>query len=126
MTAFADQLARLRVAIVTGTLPADLGTWALAELAARADGAERRALRDRLLGEAARALLPTASTWARATALRDELVAIERRGPGMTDARRLIAAALELDANTPRSARQLFAILKSEAFRFQTEPDDGR
>lgn len=108
MPPFADQLARLRVAAVTGRLPRDLGAWAVAELAARADAVERRELRDRLLAEAARALLPDGSTWARATALRAE---IER----CTGAHELIAAALDIDPATPRSIRQLFAILKSEA-----------
>ena len=126
MPPFADQLARLRVAIATGNLPADLGAWAIAELAARADGAERRGLRDQLLADAAHALLPDGSTWARAGALQAELAAVDRRAGDLGDARRLIAAALELDPGTPRSVRQLFAILKSTPWRFQTDRVDGR
>jgi len=125
VSTFADQLARLRVAVVTGTLPADLGAWALAELVANADPTERRGLRDRLLAEAARELLPDGSTWARAVALRDEINSIERRGT-LNPARRLISTALDLDPNAPRSVRQLHTILKSEAFRFQTVSADGR
>ena len=126
MPPFADQLARLRVAVATGNLPADLGAWVVAELAARADAAERRELRDRLLAEAARELVPDGSTWARAGALQAELAAIDRRSGELDTARQLVAAALEVDPATPRSVRQLFAILKSAPFRFQTEPAEGR
>lgn len=126
MASFEQQLARLRVAIVTGRLPADLGAWALAELAARAAAVERRAMRDRLLAEAARALLPDGSTWARAGALQAELAAIDRRAGAQNAARQLIATAIEIDPATPRSVRQLYAILKSRASRFQSDPDEGR
>lgn len=118
MPPFADQLARLRVAAATGKLPADLGRWALAELAARADADDRRELRDRLLVEAGRALLPDGSTWARAETLAAHVAHRSR-------AHELVAAALEVDPETPRSARQLFSILKSAAFRFQTSPTEG-
>lgn len=126
MPPFADQLARLRVAVETGSLPDDLGRWALAELAARADATERRELRDRLLVEAARILLPDGSTNARAAALQLEIVAVGRRASELDAAQRLVAAAIEIDPATPRSARQLHTILKSTAFRFQAEPGDVR
>lgn len=108
MTA-ADQLARLRVAVATGHLPADLGRWALARLVDAAAGAERIALRNRLLREAA-ALLP-GSTWARARALRAEILAMARRHTAAGEVRELVAAALEVDPDAPRSHRQLLRIL---------------
>lgn len=120
MPPFADQLARLRVAVATGRLPADLGAWVLRELAARAAAAERRELRDRLLVEAAHALLPDGSTWARAHALRAELAALDRRAE-LDGARRLLAAALEVDPEMPRSVRQLCRILTSTALRCQAD-----
>lgn len=126
MADFADQLARLRVAVATGNLPADVGEWAIAQLAARADGTERRELRDRLLAAAAHALLPNGSTWARACALQAEIVSLHRRAGEMAIARQLVGEALDVDPATPRSARQLYTILKSTAFRFQTEPTEPR
>jgi hypothetical protein len=122
---FADQLARLRVAAATGKLPADLGAWVLAELAARADAAERRQLRDRLLVEAARALLPDGSTWARAVAVQRELTALDRRAGDLDAAQQLVAAAVEVDPATPRGVRQLFTILQSRPSRLQTVSVDG-
>lgn len=125
MPPFADQLARLRVAVATGTLPADLGAWAVSELAARADAADRRVLRDSLLVEAARTLLPDGSTWARAAALQAEIAALDRRTGQLDAARELIALALEADQGTPRSARQLFRILTNRVSRCQSESADG-
>lgn len=120
---FADQLARLRSAVTAGVLPRDLGDWVLRELAARADAVDRREARDQMLIEAARSLSPNGSTWARAVALQEEIAAVDRRTePDI--AQQLVADALDLDPAMPRSARQLFSILKSAPWRFQTEPTD--
>lgn len=126
MPPFADQLARLRVAVETGNLPSDLGAWVVAELSARARGTERRELRDQLLATAARLLLPDGSTWARAGALQTEITSLDRRAGALSIARQLVAEALEVDPGTPRSHRQLHTILKSTPFRFQTDPAEGR
>ena len=106
------------VAAATGKLPADLGAWVLELVMAAAPACDRRELRDRLLVEAARELLPDGSTWARAEALAVEMTRVR--------AHELVAAALEVDPAAPRSPRQLFRILTSTAFRFQTEATDGR
>jgi hypothetical protein len=110
--AYADQLARLRVAIETGRLPADLGQWALGELAAAAPRCERRRRRDELLRQAA-ALLP-GSRWARARALAAELRALPRRQPPLMPLAQLLAAAVELDPRCPTSPRRLWEALDGD------------
>lgn len=107
---FAEQLARLRAAAADGRVPADLATWALRQLMALAPAAERSALRDELLRQAA-SLLP-GSTWARARQLRAELLGLARRQRVVGEVRELLADVLELDPNTPRSVRQLFRVLR--------------
>lgn len=110
---YADQLARLRVAVATGHLAEDLGRWALDQLAARAGDAERIELRNLLL-RAAAALLP-GSTWARARRLSGELLAMERRRGPADEMRALLAEALEIDPGCPRSHRQLLRILGGDS-----------
>lgn len=106
---FADQLARMRVAVSTGCLPDDLGRWALATLAELGPDTERIVARDALLCEAA-ALLP-GSTWAKARALRAEILATDRRRGAAGEIRDLVAAALDIDPGCPRSLRQLLRIV---------------
>jgi hypothetical protein len=106
---FAEQLARLRVAVATGRLPNDLGRWVLTQLVGLAPDGERIALRNQLLREAA-ALLP-GSTWSRARQLQAELVGMARRRRVASQLRALLAEVLELDPDCPRSLRQLLRVL---------------
>lgn len=107
-----DQLRRVRVAVATGHLPPDLGRWVLAQLTEHAPVAERMALRNELVRQAA-ALL-SGSTWSRARQVRAELLAMGRRRRTVGEVRELLAEALELDPDCPRSVRQLLRVLGSD------------
>lgn len=105
---FADQLARLRVAVETGTLPASVGRWAVAQLEARASRVERVELRDDLLRQAGE--LVGGSRWARARTLANELAALPRRRPPLTPVAELLTAADELEP-CPTSPRRIWELL---------------
>ena len=105
---YAEQLARLRAALDTGRLPADLGQWALEQLVERAAADERIELRNALIRRAA-ALLP-GSTRARAVRIRAELVALTRSHGTLDAVRALLAEAVALHP-CPASARQIMRIL---------------
>jgi hypothetical protein len=122
---FARQLARMRVAAETGVLPRDLARWALAELAAAGGDEARRELRDHLLRQAAGHL--TGSTWARAHALRAELVAMPRRRDPRGAVRELLVEVLALDPDCPRSHRQLLRIIGGDTDdrALSPQPDRG-
>jgi hypothetical protein len=108
---YAEQLARLRAALDTGRLPADLGRWLLDQLVDRAAADERIELRNALIRRAA-ALLP-GSTWSRAVQLRDELARLTRSHGELDPVRALLAEAVALHP-CPASVRQIFTILKSD------------
>lgn len=116
---------RFRAAVDTGALPSDLGTWALEQLVAAAPHCDRVEARDELIVEAADYLAP-GSLWARAGELAAEIAELDRGCAPVGPARELLAAAMALDRYTPRSARQLFAILKAALWRFQTEAGEAR
>lgn len=113
MATFAEQLARLRVAAVTGTVPPDLGRWAVEVIADLAPVAERLEARNVLLRAAAARL--GGSRWARARRLEREIRTLAA-GPRLCEraaddgVRELVARALEL-APAPGEVRQLFRIL---------------
>lgn len=109
-----QQLARLRTAVATGTLPRDLGMWALALIEDLEPAAERVERRNALLRAAAGRV--SGSRWARAKRLERELAALGTH-PRLRDraaddgVRDLVALALEADPGAPRSGRQLFRLL---------------
>lgn len=111
---FAEQIARLRVATVTGHLPPDLGRSLLEVLVDAAPVAERITARNALLREAAGRI--GGSRWAKAHRLEREVRALAagpllRERAGIDDGVRvLVAQALEM-APAPRSVRQLLIIL---------------
>ena len=111
-----DQLARLRTAVATGQLPRDLGVWVLDLVEELEPAAERLERRNELLRAAAGRM--SGSRWAKAGRLErelQELVAGPRllarsAGPAV-EVRELVAKALEICGETPRSRRQLFRLL---------------
>jgi hypothetical protein len=105
---YAEQLARLRAALDTGQLPADLGRWLLEQLVERAGADERIEARNERI-RAAAALL-SGSTWARAARIRAELAALSRRHGELDPVRALLAEAVAL-APCPSSTRQILRIL---------------
>lgn len=108
MVADAEQLARLRVAIATGSLPRDVGVWALRRLLT---AAERRSARNELLREAARCV--DGSSWRKAHTLH-RIAASTHRSPApmLSDApSRYVSAALELDPGAQLSVRQLLRLI---------------
>jgi hypothetical protein len=113
MATFADNLARLRVAAVTGTIPRDLGRWAVETIAELAPVAERVEARNVLLRQAAD--LVSGSRWAKARRLVAEVEAL-RRPPRVREraaddgVRALVAHAIDV-APAPGEVRQLFRIL---------------
>jgi hypothetical protein len=99
----ADQLARLRVAVVTGHLSQDLGRWVLARLT---PAPERRAVRNAHLLEATR-YLPPGGPWRKARALEAAL-----RGPTTSYAINWhVRAAHASHPVCPTSHRQLLRVL---------------
>jgi hypothetical protein len=112
-----DQLARLRTATATGTLPRDLGMWALDLLAELEPAAERVERRNALLREAASRV--SGSRWARANRLEQEIRALgmhpRLRERAVDDGvRELVARALDVDPDAPCSVRQLFRLLGAD------------
>ena len=113
MSGFADNLARLRVAAVTGAVPADLGRWAVETIAELAPVAERVEARNVLLRAAAARV--SGSRWAKARRLEAEVEALSRpprlRERAADDGvRDLVALAIEV-APAPGEVRQLLRIL---------------
>jgi hypothetical protein len=110
-----QQLARLRTATATGTLPRDLGLWALDLLAEFEPAAERVERRNALLHAAAGRV--SGSTWARAKRLEQEIKALDAH-PGLREraaddgVRDLVARALAVDPDLPRSHRHLRRIVE--------------
>ena len=115
MATFGENLARLRVAAATGTIPLEVAQWAAEELAELEPVGERLEGRNALLREAVAGL--SGSTWSKACRLQEEVRAARscRRGlPAAADPVRLaVVRALELDPGTPDSVRQLLRILAS-------------
>ena len=113
MPAFGHNLARLRVASQTGSLPPDLGRWAVAELEELAPAAERIDTRNALLREAA--ALVSGSLWARARRIEAEIQAarsrVRVRSADLDGVRALVVRAVEADPDLPTSHRQLRRIL---------------
>jgi hypothetical protein len=113
MGTFADNLARLRVAAVTGVIPGDVAAWALEAITDLAPVAERVEARNILLRAAAARI--GGSRWAKARRLEAEVQAITARAQlyeRVTDdgVRELVAHAIEM-APPPGEVRQLFRIL---------------
>jgi hypothetical protein len=110
---FAEQLARLRVAAVTGTAPADLVRWAERTIAELAPVAERVEARNVLLRRAA--ALVSGSRWAKARRLEAEIASLARP-PRLREradddgVRDLVAHAIDV-APAPGEVRQLFRII---------------
>ena len=109
MASDADQLARFRVALETGNLPSDVGRWALQRLVGGLAAAERHRARNRYLRAAGE--LVEGSERARARRLVSEMAALSRRTTTPDPLRRLLAAALEVDPECPRSVAQIRRIL---------------
>lgn len=111
----AQQLARLRTAAATGVLPRDLGLWALDLLAELEPAAERVERRNALLRAAAAQV--SGSRWAKARRLEREVEALavrprlRERSGGDGGVRELVARALDIDPEAPRSIRQIFRLL---------------
>lgn len=113
MASFAEQLARLRVAAVTGTVPPDLGRWAVDTIADLAPAAERLEARNVLLRAAAARV--GGSRWAKARRLVREIEALGmaprlRERAADDGVRELVAHAIEV-APAPGEIRQIFRIL---------------
>lgn len=113
MLTFAEQLARLRVAAATGTVPCDVAAWAVEELEELAPVGERIDARNALLRQAA--ALMSGSRWSRAARLEREVRAaassLRCRSADIDGVRDLVVRALELDPDAPTSIRQLHRIL---------------
>lgn len=112
MAPFADLLARMRVAAVTERIPADLAREAISALTEAAAHSERVAVRNDLLKRAAE--MVDGGLYAAAVALEDE---IRRRAllpstPPKNEFESLVAEALSVDGETPRSRRQLLRIIQ--------------
>ncbi len=112
-----QQLARLRTATATGVLPRDLGMWALGLLAELEPAAERIERRNALLRAAAGRV--SGSRWARARRLEQEIQALGmhprlRVRAADDGVRELVARAFDIDADAPRSLRQLFRLLGAD------------
>lgn len=114
MATFGEQLARLRVAAVTGTLPRDVAAWAIEELEELAPAGERIAARNELLRRAGECL--TGSLWAKSRRLEREIQAagsrLRQRSADVDGVRDLVARALEVDPDLPRSPKHLRRILR--------------
>lgn len=112
----AYQIRRLRTAVATGMLPRDLGMWALELLEELEPAAERVERRNALLRAAAARV--SGSRWAKARRLEQEVEALTAR-PRLREraaddgVRELVARAVEVDPDAPRSVRQLFRLLQS-------------
>ncbi len=113
MASFAAQLARLRVVTTTGRCPPDLAAWALQELEELAPAGERVDARNALLRQAA--ALVSGSRWAKARRLEREIRAawprLRERAADVDGVAALVARAIEVDPDLPRSHRQLRRIL---------------
>jgi hypothetical protein len=115
----ADFLARLRVASVTGRLPADVGAWAVQVAAEHLPDTARRMARNRYLRAGANMISGT--TWAKARRLEQEILVVRglraRRGtrgrwrPREVTVGYYVRAALAIDPSTPASVRQILNIL---------------
>lgn len=112
-----DQLARLRVAAISGRLPPDLADWTIRRIAA---GIDRRAARHQwvpLIRQAA-AQMP-GSTRAKANELADAVMHLQRF-PGLvkvawyhpSDPSHLLQQALRIESNIPASPRQLRRLIE--------------
>lgn len=111
---FVDQYFELRAAANDGELSgSSIGAWALEQITALVSHNQRILIRDRLLCAAAAHL--TGSTYARAGKLRVEILALDRRRGALGPVRKLLADALAIDPNLPRSHRQLFTIISATA-----------
>jgi hypothetical protein len=110
---FAANLARLRVAAVTGTVPPDLAAWAAETIADLSPVAERIEARNVILRQAA--ALMSGTRWAKARRLEAEIEALgsprlRQRSAPVDGVRALVADALEI-APAPKEIRQLYRIL---------------
>jgi hypothetical protein len=110
---FADNLARLRVAAVSGTAPPEILRWAVQVIGDARPHAERVEVRDGLLRQAA--ALVTGTRWARARRLLREVEALSVPPPLRERAldegvRDLVARAVAV-APAPKSLRQILTIL---------------
>jgi hypothetical protein len=118
VSTFAEQLARLRVAAVTGKVAPDLGRWAVETIAALAPAAERVEARNVLLRAAAARM--SGSRWARAGRLEEEIRALGmhprlRERAADDGVRELVAHALEVGPGFREpSARHLFRLLAED------------
>lgn len=99
---------KLRAAVANGDVPADIGAFALSELAATAPHHRRVAVRDHLLVAAARFL--EGSNWARAGELREELLNLDRRHGALGQVRQLLSEAQAISP-MPTSQRMLYKII---------------
>jgi hypothetical protein len=114
-----EQLARLRVATITGHLPPDLGRWAVARLAEGLPAREIQDTRNACLLQAARRL--SGGPWARARRLAREVARARAVGPlagawppnGTLAGE--VAAALLIDPDLPTSPRHLLRVLTDSA-----------
>ncbi len=114
MVSFAEQLARLRVAAVTGVAPADLVCWAAKVIVELAPVAERVETRNVLLRSAAEQV--SGSRWAKAVRLEREIRALSASPPLRERAaddgvRALVARALAV-APAPKSRRRLLRLCR--------------
>lgn len=116
----ADNLARLRLATVTGRLPQDVGRWAVEHCARSVSATERRAARDRLLRAAAAAHGGT--DWACATYILEQLEhfrlnpsAAESCTTACATPMALVAQAFAVDPKFPRHHRQVLRIVQASA-----------
>ncbi len=108
---FGSQIARLRVACDTGSLPADLGRWLLAEIQRSGSRSSVRGLRNILLCMAADHL--EGSRKDRAIRIRSEIIALPRRRGTLTTMQSLLREAVDVDPSCPYSVRQIIRILGS-------------
>ena len=105
-------LARLRVATITGRLPADVGRWALDLIEEHLPALERTAARNRHLRAAAD--LATGTSWAKASRLRAELIATRSRNghePAPGTIEHHVREAVRIDPDTPSSTRHLLRVV---------------
>lgn len=114
----AENLARLRIAAVTGRVAPDVAHWAIEHCARSVSAVERRAARNRLLRAAA--AVHGGTPWANATHIHEQLEGL-RLVPGAAaqvsnlpgTARGLIAQAFIIDPRFPKDLRQVLRILQT-------------
>lgn len=106
-------LARLRVATITGRLPAEVGRWALDVIEEHLPALELTAARNRHLRAAADLVSGTA--WAKASRLRAEIIATRSRNgsrePAPGTVEHHVHEAVRIDPETPTSLRHLLRVV---------------